>query len=59
MAGSAAQPFTSEADYNRICMVFNPKLYGYDGRRIREVCNAVTEYPGAATAPPLANPAPS
>jgi hypothetical protein len=51
IAGSAAIPVMSNKDYRQICITLSPRVPGYDGKRVDEVCNTIVEYGGGATAP--------
>ncbi len=49
--GAAALMKLSANDYSEVCIVFDPGIETFDGRRKDRICNPIVQYAGGATAP--------
>ena len=49
--GASALMKLSSTDYTAVCLSFSPSLESFGGRRTGSICNSITQYAGAATAP--------
>ncbi|MEM4254009.1 MAG: hypothetical protein QXR48_01325 [Candidatus Woesearchaeota archaeon] len=49
--GASALYKVSSTDYSEVCLVFDPEITSFGGKRVHKICNGIAQYAGGPTAP--------